>query len=96
MSGLNSYREISSPDDTKFYLAENDTGFGVLGTRSGQLINLTFTDIINLGFDNRPIYFAEKYIPEADLYIVIYYSQDGKLLRKQVFSSQEYSKIYCH
>ena len=96
ISGLTSFREISSSDNKKFYLAEDNTGFGILGNKSGQLINLTFTDIINIGLDDKPLYFAEKYIPEADLYIVIYYSNDGKLLRKQVFSSQEYSKIYCH
>jgi hypothetical protein len=94
--GLTSIKEISASGNNKYYLVENDEGFGVIGNESGQLINLSFTDIVNIGSGRSPVYFAEKYIPEADLYVVIYYSSDGKLIRKQVFSSQEYSKIYCH
>ena len=42
------------------------------------------------------MYFAEKYIIEADFYVVIYYDATGKILRKQIFTeAEEYDKIYC-
>ncbi len=91
---LNVKKIIDRPD-SKFYLTENHGGFGILGSTSGPLINMTFTDILNLGSARHPVYFAEKYIPEAEFYIVIYYSAEGKVIRKQVFTSTEYNKIYC-
>ena len=63
----------------------------------GELIHDTkFNDIINIGTVENPVYFAEKYIIEADFYVIIYYDAKGKILRKQIFTEEaEYEKIYC-
>jgi hypothetical protein len=42
-----------------------------------------------------PLYFTEKQVEEAGIYVVIYYDKDGRQLRKQVFETDEYEKIYC-
>jgi len=94
-SGLLSIKKIIDLPDEKYYLIESNNGFGILSNKTGSLINASFTDILNLGNEVHPIYFAEKYIPEAEFYIIIYYSSEGKVLRKQVFTSAEYNKIYC-
>jgi hypothetical protein len=48
-----------------------------------------------VGSDEKPLYFTEKRVEEADIYVVIYYDQAGKFLRKQVYESEEYDRIVC-
>jgi hypothetical protein len=56
---------------------------------------LTFTDIINLGSKDDPLYFTEKHVEEASIFVVIYYDRNGKLIRRQAYEPEEYEKIYC-
>ena len=93
--GMVSVNKIHESQKDEFYLVENKNGFGILSSHSGSFINISFTDILDIGTENCPVYFAEKYIPEAELYIIIYYSNSGEVIRKQVFTSGEYSNIYC-
>ncbi|HTF18468.1 MAG TPA: hypothetical protein VK658_10370 [Chryseolinea sp.] len=69
--------------------------FGVLHSRKGTVIPPTFTDIVNLGSSEWPLYFTEKHIEEASMYVVIYYDREGKFLRKEVYNSEDYERIYC-
>jgi len=71
------------------------SGNGVLSNREGQIITPTFNDVVNVGSVAKPVYFAEKYIREAEFYVIIYYDASGNILRKQVFNQEEYDNIYC-
>ena len=100
-SGLYVLEDIDNFDflkdqDEKIIIYHKDNHYGVLSNREGILINHTFNDIVNLGSEDNPVYFAEKFIPEAEFYIVIYYDKSGNILRKQVFDEAEYEKIYCN
>jgi hypothetical protein len=88
--------EFLKNEDEKIIIYNKDDHFGVAENIKGILINHTFNDIVNLGSPENPVFFAEKYIPEAEFYVVIYYDQSGKILRKQVFDEKEYDKIYCN
>ncbi len=70
-------------------------GYGLLDSEKGMLLNPGFDDIINLGTEKEPVFFTEKYIPEADYYVVIYYNQNMDVIRKQVFDSGNYDQVYC-
>ncbi|GJM28226.1 MAG: hypothetical protein DHS20C17_08610 [Cyclobacteriaceae bacterium] len=72
-----------------------DQGYGLLDSQQGMLLNPGFNDIINLGTSLEPVYFTEKYIPEADYFVVIYYNQGMDVIRKQVFDSGNYDQVYC-
>ena len=87
---------LLNDQDEKIMLFLKEELYGVVSNTRGIIINNTFNDIINLGNDHKPLYFAEKFIPEAGFYIVLYYDGAGKLLRKQVFDESEYDKIYCN
>jgi len=76
-------------------IIHQDNYYGVISNRHGTIIPSTFTDIINLGDSNTPLYFTEKHVEEADISVVIYYDQNGKLLRKQAFEAEEYERIFC-
>jgi len=86
---------IKNERNNKLLLITKASGTGVLSSTDGELISPTFNDVYNVGTIEQPVFFAEKFIKEADFYIVIYYQHDGAIARKQVFSEEEYWKIYC-
>jgi hypothetical protein len=51
--------------------------------------------VINVGSPEKPFYFTDKRVEEAEIDVVIYYDHKGKLIRKQVYESNEYEMIYC-
>lgn len=70
--------------------------FGVFSNRRGMVVPLTFSDIVNLGSADEPLYFTEKHIREASLFVVIYYDRHGQMLRKEIYEDAAgYDKIYC-
>ncbi|MEQ1584985.1 MAG: WG repeat-containing protein [Cyclobacteriaceae bacterium] len=76
-------------------LIHRENYYGVISSRKGLLIPPTFHEIINLGTPELPFYFTEKGVEEADIYVVIYYNQYGKLVRRQAYEEEEYDRIYC-
>ncbi|HLF33694.1 MAG TPA: WG repeat-containing protein [Cyclobacteriaceae bacterium] len=94
---ITSFGKISGNSSETFYLVKAGplNQYGILSDVNGLVVNISFTDILNIGTTEGPVYFAEKYIQEADIYIVIYYAPDGSVIRKQVYSPEEYEKIYC-
>ena len=72
-----------------------ESGYGVWSNIRGEVITPTFNDIVNVGTAEKPVYFTEKHIHEAEFYVVIYYDASGNILRKQAFDAREYTLIYC-
>ena len=56
---------------------------------------MNFSDIVNVGSADDPLYFTEKHVEEASLFVVIYYSAGGKFIRKEVYEHDDYERIYC-
>ncbi len=94
--GISEFKVLKEDEEEKILLITKDSKSGILSSRYGEVVGATFNDIINIGSMENPVYFAEKYILEADFYVVIYYDKKGKILRKQIFTeAEEYDKIYC-
>jgi len=92
---VRSFQTIKDTDTERIVRVQQDNYFGIVSNRKGVVIPPTFTEIINIGSDEKPFYFTEKRVEEAGIYVVIYYNSQGKLVRKQVYEEEEYSKIYC-
>lgn len=92
-------RRITLVSDTpleKIAIVQKDNNYGVISNRRGVIIPLTFTDVLNVGSKEHPLYFTEKHIREASLFIVIYYDEEGNMLRKEIYDDAvEYDRIYC-
>jgi hypothetical protein len=56
---------------------------------------VSFSDIINVGSPAQPLYFTEKHVEEASIFVVIYYDSAGKMLRREIYEQDDYEKIYC-
>lgn len=94
--GISEYKVLRDDTGEKILLITKDSKIGILSNAHGLVVGPTFNDIINIGTKETPVYFCEKYIIEAEFYVVIYYDATGKILRKQIFTEpEEYDKIYC-
>ncbi|MDL5045064.1 WG repeat-containing protein [Oscillatoria amoena NRMC-F 0135] len=92
---IRGFNWILDTETGKSLIIRQDNHYGVIHSRKGYILPATYTDIINLGSVTQPLYFTEKYVEEASIYVVIYYDSNGKLLRRQVFEADDYDKIYC-
>ena len=92
---IKDYRMVLNLAEEKIMIAHQGTAYGVISNRRGIVVPCTFSDIINLGSNEDPLYFTEKNVEEAEIYVVIYYNKLGDLLRRQVFEKDEYEEIYC-
>ncbi len=92
---IDTYKLLNRTENEILMLITRQGKVGVISNLLGEIIAPTFNDVINVGSADRPVYFAEKYIPEAEFYVIIYYDGKGKILRKQVFNKEEYDNIYC-
>ena len=93
---LKSISFIRDDPDEKIAIVQKDKNFGVISNKGKLIIPITFTAVINLGSAESPLYFTEKHIPEASLYVVIYYDRSGKMLRKEIYDDAgDYDRIYC-
>lgn len=86
---------ISDDADEKVYRIRQGNSYGVISSRAGAVIPVKFTDLVNVGSPRQPVYFTEKHVEEAALYVVIYYDAQGKFIRKEVYEQDDYEQIYC-
>jgi len=94
--GITEYKVLRDDEAEKILLITKDSQNGILSNKYGEVVSATFNDIINIGSAETPVYFAEKYVLEADFFVIIYYDAKGNILRKQIFTDEaEYEKIYC-
>jgi len=93
--GIEVYQPMLKYDRETIIRITKEGQVGLLSNVRGEMIGPTFNDIYNIGTHDHPIFFAEKFIPEANFYIVIYYDPSGNIIRKQVFNEEEYWKVYC-
>lgn len=92
---IKDFHFVSDTEQEKVAIIRQENGYGVFSNTRGVIIPPTFTDIINLGSSENPLYFTEKNVEEASIFVVIYYNKDGKLVRRQAFEADDYEKIYC-
>jgi hypothetical protein len=79
----------------KLVIVKQDGVWGVLHNRRGFIIPPSFTALINVGTAEMPLYFTEKHVEEASIFVVLYYDSLGKMLMRQVYEEGEYDKLIC-
>jgi hypothetical protein len=95
-TNIKELKMIRDSDAEKVAIVERDNSFGVISNKRGTIIPITFSDLINVGSTEEPLFFTEKHVAEASIFVVIYYDQNGKLIRREIYEEPEdYEKIYC-
>jgi len=92
---IQDYRLIRDNQKEKLAIVLQEHRYGVIHNITGTVIPITFSDIINVGSSAEPLYFTEKHVEEASIFVVIYYDSRGKMLRREIYEQDDYEKIYC-
>jgi hypothetical protein len=93
---IKAIRMIRDTPDEKLAIIQQPNAFGVVSNKRGLVIPLSFSDLVNVGSPEEPLYFTEKHVEEASVFVVIYYDRNGKFLRREVYQeADDYEKIYC-
>ncbi|MCI0751625.1 MAG: WG repeat-containing protein [Flammeovirgaceae bacterium] len=92
---IKDFKVVRDDQIEKIYVIHQRNNYGVISNRRGIIIPSAFTLIKNLGSVEEPLYFAEKSVEEASVFVVVYYNEKGELLKRQVFEEDEYEKIIC-
>ena len=95
INNIKEYHYVQNTLQEKIAVIRRGVGYGVISSTRGEVIPSNFSDIVNVGSPEEPMYFSEKNVEEAGIHVVIYYDKSGKLLRKQVYEEEEYERIYC-
>ncbi len=92
---VRSFSTILDSPAEKIYSVRQDNATGVISNRKGILVPIQYSDIINLGTSDVPLYFTERHIEEAGISVVVYFDRNGKIVRKQAMETEEFEKIVC-
>ncbi len=95
LEGIVQFRRVIDTERERKYIFFLKDRAGVYSNKTGVVIPLTFSDVVNVGSPEKPLYFTEKHVKEASLFVVIYYDHTGALIRREVYEQDEYDRIYC-
>ena len=93
--GIIAFDLLQDTKEEKVIRVKTDRGAGIYSSQHGEVIEPTYHDIIALGASENPVYFAEKYIEEAALHIVLYFDKNGNKLFTQTFPEEDFFRIVC-
>ena len=94
---IEEYELLEAAEGENLYKIYKDGGYGILSNQRGEILAPTYDDIRLLGSISDPnsIFLAEKYVPEAELYIVIHLDTSGKIIKRQALTSDQYDLVFC-
>jgi len=95
VDNIRHYQYMKDLPEEKLALINQDKVYGVLSNRRGTVIPVQYTEVINLGTRDLPLYFTERFITEAGISVVVYFDQHGKTIRSQALEGDELEKITC-
>jgi hypothetical protein len=95
LAGISHLKTIRNTAEERLTIVNKEGKYGVISNRTGVVIPVNFSDIVNVGSAEQPMYFTEKHVQEASIFVVIYYDAAGKMLRREVYEQDEYERIYC-
>jgi len=86
---------IKNTEDEKTAKIHRENYYGIVSNKKGVIIPASFTEVINLGTADQPFYFTDKEVEEAGIFVVVYFNNQGKLVRKQAYEEEEFERILC-
>ncbi len=95
IGGIKGFKWVENTPAEKIIIAQCENKYGVISSVRGMVVPATFSDVVNVGSPQVPLYFTEKHVEEASIFVVIYYDKNGAQLRKYVYEADDYEKIYC-
>ena len=87
--------EISDANNESIYEYVKYGKYGLLSSKKGFLLEPEFSEIVNIGGINDPLFFADQNLKTAGFHVVSYVDQSGKLIMSKAYKKEEFNKILC-
>lgn len=95
LDNVRSFKIISENAPEKLAIVQQEKAYGVVSSRRGVVVPIQYTDVINLGTRELPLYYSERFITEAGITVIVYFDHRGKTVRSQALEADELEKITC-
>lgn len=89
------FKYLRNDDQEISIITYRSSGYGLLSNRYGRVIPEEYTQIVNLGTEQAPLYLAERAITQAGTYVLLHISANGKVIREQILKEDGYNKVAC-
>lgn len=87
--------EIAKKEGESIYEYVKYGKYGLLSSKKGFLLEPEFSEILNLGDDKQPLFFADQNLKTAQMHVVSYVNGEGELIMSKAYRGEEFDKIIC-
>ena len=94
LEGITNVEENTVIND-QYVIFSSNKGKGVIHRKNGTIISNTFNKIVNIGSECSPVFLAEKFIKEADYYVIVIYNKDGTIIFRNAYDNIAYERAFC-
>lgn len=95
LDNIRQYNYIRENGGDRLAIVQQEKVYGVISSRHGVVVPIQYTDVVNVGTRDYPLYYTERHITEAGLTVVVYFDRMGKTVRSQALEADELDKITC-
>ena len=89
------YELLLENSEHKIFSYAQEGKLGMRSNEKGELLNPAFTDILNIGTEDRAIFLADQHLSWAKYHVVCYLNESGELLFSNAYREEEFEKIIC-
>ena len=69
--------------------------FGLMSNQNGVILKPQYSEIVNIGDEEQPLFFADQHLSEAGFHVVSYVNISGELVFSKAYRKEEFDKILC-
>ncbi|MEO9477820.1 MAG: WG repeat-containing protein [Cyclobacteriaceae bacterium] len=95
LNGVSNLKKWYNYEQSNYHIFTKEDKYGIIDPDKGILVPPMYNDIINLGTETSPLFFAEQHLEAADFFVVTYFDATGNTIKSQAYRSDEYELIYC-
>ena len=88
-------RKLIENDYQTVYLYVKDGKYGLIGSMEGIIAYPEYSDIINIGQKEDPLFFADQNLARAGFHVVSYINQKGDLVLSKAYRNEEFDLLLC-
>lgn len=92
---LQSIRKIAEVEEETFWRFVFKGKYGIISNLNGVILEANYTDIVNIGIDQEPLFFADQHLDKAKFHVVSYIDPLGGLLFSKAYNKDDFERVLC-
>lgn len=95
MNQIQQIELLHTVNQERFYKILTSSGYGIVSSRNGMIIDPAFTEIKLWQINKKPVFLCEYYHGKTDYYLLAYYNEKGEKIYAGAHTSLVYEQFYC-